>query len=165
MLITNSRKRSGRRRRFSATDDNAVLWFILSAGLLTLLVCCAPLSDTPVAVVNRPETRILDLNSSIAMKALKRVLNKKNYTLNSGRTDPRQVETEWLQDGLYRSMVKAEVSPLAKGRCELTFHLILQKKTVWKKSWQPVKEIEAEVYDRFADDVLMEGYRLLYDGS
>ena len=152
-------------RRFSLTFGAAARLFILFAGLATLLAHCAPLSGTPVTVKNRPETRILDLNSSLVMTAFQRVLNKKKFIINNRRTDPQYIETEWLQDGLYRSMVKAKVKPLTKGRCELVFHLILQKKTVWKKSWQPVEEIGAEVYDRFADDVLMESYRLLYDGS
>ena len=105
------------------------------------------------------------MKPSVVMKAVKRILEKKQYTLNPERTNRQHLETEWAQKSSYRNMVKADVKSLAKNRSELAVQLILEKKTLWRKSWQPADEIRKDIYDSFMDDVLMECYRVLYEGG
>ena len=106
---------------------------------------------------------MIDVQSSVVMKALVRVLADKNFKVNAARTNQQSLETEWLQDGSYRSMVQAEVLPLEKYRSQLKVTLLLQKKAFLKESWQPVDKIDKTVYKEFMNDVLIESYRVLYD--
>ncbi len=142
--------------------DIISLLVILSC-ILILLANCAPNSFLRNPVPNKPETRVFDLKPSLVMKGVERVLINKKFTLKPGRSDSQQLQTEWLKDGSYRSMVYAEVKPAGKGRSELTVHMILQKKK-GKESWQPVGKIGKDIYDDFMDDVLIESYRVLYNG-
>lgn len=97
------------------------------------------------------------------MKALVRVLTDKKFKVNAERTSGQSLETEWLQDGSYRSMVLAEVFPLEKYRSRLKITLLLQKKTFLQESWQPMDKIDKTIYKDFMNDVLIESYRVLYD--
>lgn len=118
-------------------------------------------SQTPV--LNQPETQIIDFQSSIVMKALLQVLTEKRFSINAGKTHGLSLETEWLQDGSYRSMVLAEVQPLDKFRSRLKVNLLLQKKGFLRETWQPVDKIDKTVYKDFMNDVLIESYRVIYD--
>jgi len=105
------------------------------------------------------------MNHFVVIKAVKRILEKKQYTLNPERTNRQHLETKWAQQSAYRNMVKADVKSLAKNRSELSVQLILEKKNFWRESWQPTDEIGKDIYDSFMDDVLMECYRVLYEGG
>lgn len=130
--------------------------------LLVFLTSCA--SDNSVRTNNgRPVTRAFDMDTTVVMKAVKRILRKKQYTLNSERTNGQHLETRWAQTGSYRNMVKADVKSLAKNKTELALQLILEKQTTWNKSWQPADEIKKDVYEDFMDEVQMECYRVLYE--
>ena len=138
---------------------------IVVSGFLVFLTNCAANNPTRTNTGSRPETRAYDMKSSVVMKAVKQVLEKKQYTLNPERTNRQHLETEWAQTSSYRNMVKADVKSLAKNRTELAVQLILEKKNLWRESWQPADEIRKDVYDSFMDDVLMECYRVLYEGG
>ena len=154
---------SGDRFLPKSYGDIISLLVILSC-ILILLANCAPNSFLREPVPNKPETRVFDLKPSIVIKGVERVLINKKFTLKSGRSDSQQLQTEWLKDGSYRSMVYAKVKPAGKGHSELTVHLILQKKKALKESWQSVDEIRKDIYDDFMDAVQIESYRVLYDG-
>lgn len=121
--------------------------------------------DTPnqSPVLNRPETKVFNTPSSVLMKALERVLAEKNFKINTARTSRQHIETDWLQDGSYRSMVLADVSALDKYRSQLSLQLVVQKKAFFQEVWQPLDEIDKTVYANFLNDVLIESYRVLYD--
>jgi hypothetical protein len=151
-------------RMLSKSYGEIISLLVISACILTLLANCGPTSVLREPVPNKPETRVFDLKPSIVIKGVERVLKNKRFTLKAGRPDSRQLQTEWLRDGSYRSMVYVEVKPAGKGHSELTVHLILQKKKALKESWQPVDEIGRHIYDNFMDDVQIESYRVLYYG-
>jgi hypothetical protein len=152
------------RNGFSFSRVNRIAFFPIALSInLFLFTACVlnPPSQTPV--LNQPETKMIDVQSSVVMKALVRVLADKNFKVNAARTNQQSLETEWLQDGSYRSMVQAEVLPLEKYRSQLKVTLLLQKKAFLKESWQPVDKIDKTVYKEFMNDVLIESYRVLYD--
>ena len=143
---------------------NRIVFLPITASCILLLFSACVLntpSQTPV--LNRPETKIFDVQSSVVMKALVRVLTDKRFKVNAERTNQQSLETEWLQDGSYRSMVLAEVLPLEKYRSQLKVTLLLQKKPFLQESWQPMDKIDKTVYKDFMNDVLIESYRVLYD--
>ncbi len=133
--------------------------------LLVLFMSCTPHSSLQMPVPRRAESKVIDLKASVVRKAVVQVLSRRKFTLDSGRSNAQYLQTEWLRDGAYRNMVKAEVNSLDKDRTELTVDLILQKKTLWKESWQPVDKIRKDAYDDLMNDVLIESYRILYDGG
>jgi len=165
LLAQNAKKTSSDKRWLPETIGKSLLFIILISGLLILLTHCAPHTNLQKTVPNRPETRVIDMKPSIVMKAVEQVLIKKKFVLNTEQTGLQHIETEWLQDSLYRSMATAEVKPITKNQCELTLLLILQKKIPFQKTWQPMEGIGTDFYDRLFDEVLMESYRTLYDGS
>jgi hypothetical protein len=150
---------------FSIAKFNPVISLLLILSVILFqFTACVFNAPTQSSVLNRPETKIIDVQSSIVMKALLRVLNAKKFTVNADRTNGQRLETEWLQDGSYRSMVLAEVLPLGKYRSQLKVNLLLQKKAFLQESWQPTDKIDKTVYSDFMNDVVMESYRVLYDG-
>ena len=147
----------------SGRFSRIILLMIALSYTIFLLAACTFHSPSERPVLNQPETTILDVQSSVAMKALMRVLAEKKFTINTGRTNDQHIETEWLQDGSYRSMVQAEVVPIEKFRSQLKVNLLLQKKSFLQDTWQPMDRIDNNVYKQFMNDVLIESYRVLYD--
>lgn len=143
---------------------HSVCSFIL-AGVLFLLTGCAASGSLDRPVLNKPESRIFDMKPSVVMKAVKQVLEKKKFGLNSDLSGLRHVETEWLREGSYRSKIKADIRPLSHRSSELNVQIFLQHRSVWQKTWQPVDKIGDKVYTEFMDEVQMECYRVMYDGG
>lgn len=139
-----------------------ISFLVISSYTLALSASCSLNSVLKEPIPNEPASRIIDLKPSLVIKGVERALKNKKFTLKPGQPDSNQFQTEWLQDGSYRSMMFAEVNPAGKGRSELTVHLILQKKK-FRGTWQPVDEIGKHVYDNFMDAVQIESYRALYD--
>lgn len=131
--------------------------------VLFSLNACASNAPSRTPVLSQPETQIIDFQSSVVMKALLQVLTEKRFSINAGKTHGLSLETDWLQDGSYRSMVLAEVQPLDKFRSRLKVNLLLQKKGFLSETWQPVDKIDKTVYKSFMNDVLIESYRVIYD--
>lgn len=156
------KKRDG--GRISIYGLNRVLALLVVSVLIqSLLGACVLHTPSRAPVLHRPETKLFDFQSSVVLSALQQVFADKNFTVNARRSNRQCLETEWLQDGSYRSMVIATVSELGKYRSRLTLHLLIQKKSFLQKSWQPVDEIDKTVYDDLMNNVLMESYRVLYD--
>ena len=128
-----------------------------------MLIACSFHTPSQTPVLNQPETKIFDFQTSVVMKALVRVLTDKKFKINAGRTTGQSIETEWLLDGSYRSMALAEVVPLEKYRSQLKMSLLVQKKSFLGDAWQPKDEIDQTVYKDFMNEVLIECYRVLYD--
>jgi hypothetical protein len=170
MMIGNREgKLAGRNlKKTTCNKDLLSVWCDRGIPLLLLLVLvtgCAPLSGLQATVPNRAETRVFDLKAPVIRTAVEKVLAQRKFTVNSERSNVQHLQTEWLRDGAYRNMVKAEVKPLGKDRTELTVDLILQKKTLWKDSWQPMDKIGIDAYDEIMNEVQLESYRILYDGG
>lgn len=161
LAARNPKKTSGDKDLLSASFYKVIplLLFIF------LLTNCAPHSPFQETVPNQAESRDFDMKASIVRKAVEQVLTQRKFTLNPERSNVHHLQTEWLQDGMYRNMVQAEVKPLNENRSELTLYLILQKKQLWKESWQPLDEIGKDAYGDLMDDVQIESYRILYDGG
>ena len=157
-----TKKTSLRRSGYTGWGRN-LFFHIILFGISILLINCSPHSSVHRSAPNKPETRAFDMEPDTIIKGVKRVLAIKKFNLSAGQTSRYFLQTEWLQDGKYRSMVQAEVKPLGKNRSELTVHIHLQKKNMWQESWQPVGEIGKNIYDDFLDDVQIESYRALYD--
>jgi hypothetical protein len=130
-----------------------------------LFAACVPNTPSQTPDLNRFETKIFDFPSSVVMKALLRVLSDKKFKVNAERSNGhgQSLQTEWLQDGSYRSMVRAEVSTLGKYLSQLKVNLQLQKKPFLQESWESIDKIDRTVYNDFMNDVLIESYRVLYD--
>lgn len=132
---------------------------------LSFFVSCAPYGTVRLPVENKPVSRILEMKAAIVIKAVAHVLAEKKFVLNPEKTNLHYFQTEWVQDGAYRSMVSGEVTPINKGSSKLSLHIVLQKKKLWQEAWQPVEKIDPVVYDKFMNDVLIESYRVLYNGG
>jgi hypothetical protein len=138
----------------------------LLAVLFLLLTCCSYLVEREEAVPNRPATRTFTARATVVRKALERVLTTKHFTVDAEQSLPLRILTCWLQDGPYRSKLKADLEPGPQGRqTRLTLYLILEKKVKGRDEWQTVDEINKMVYDDFMEDVAMEIYRVIYDGA
>lgn len=131
--------------------------FALAAG------CTRPL-PAPGLSADRPETKIIDLRPAIVRKALLRVLNDRKFSVDPKRTSLQRVETEWLQDGSFRSRITAGIKPLDDFHTELAVKILLEKKTFWGESWEPYDRIDPRAHSEFIDAVRLESYRILYDG-
>ena len=150
--------------RFSFGRVNRIIFLPIALSCILLLFSACVLntpSQTPD--LNRFETKIFDFPSSVVMKALLRLLSDKKFKVNAERSNGQSLQTEWLQDGSYRSMVRAEVSTLGKYLSQLKVNLQLQKKTFLQETWQPQDKIDKTVYNDFMNDMLIESYRVLYD--
>ena len=145
----------------SAWCDNGILLLLV----FVLLTSCAPFSPLQTTVPNRAESRAFDMKAPVVRTAVEKVLTQRKFTVKYEQSNGQHLQTEWLHDGGYRNMVKTQVKALSKDRTELTVEFIFEKKTLWKDSWQPVAEIGKDAYDDFMNDVLLESYRILYDGG
>ncbi len=135
---------------------------ILLAGSL-LFFSCSFQAPTQSLTANQPQKDIIDVQPPVVKKALLQVLDKKNFKINTARTDQQNFETEWLEDGQYRSMVQAEILPVSKYRTQVILNLLVEKKGLLQKTWQPENEIEKTVYSDLMHEIVMESYRILYD--
>ncbi|MEW6673582.1 MAG: hypothetical protein AB1427_17955 [Thermodesulfobacteriota bacterium] len=163
-MMTPALKKGNVAGRLSSAGFNQVLTPLLTLSVtLFLFIACAFHTPAETPVLNRPETTIIDAQSSVVMKALLKVLADKKFIINAGRSDGQTIETEWLQDGPYKSLVQAEVTPIAKYRSRLKVTLLLQKKAFMKETWEPTDKIDKTVYMDFINDVLIESYRVMYD--
>lgn len=153
------RRETGYRLPFTVQP---LLPLILLAGSL-LLLSCSFQAPTQSLTANQPQKDIIDVQPAVVTKALLQVLDKKNFKINTERTDQRNFETEWLEDGQYRSMVQAEILPVSKYRTQLILNLLVEKRSFLQKNWQPENDIEKTVYSNLIHEIVMESYRALYD--
>ena len=147
-------------------SGNALLQLLLLLSMIALLAgCTKPLSHRQEMVRNRPEKKVYKANTAVVREAAVRVLEKKKFYLDPEKSTPLHLETEWLEDGGYRSMAVIDIKALARSRTELELQMLLEKKVVFQDKWKPVDEIGADTYKMMLGDIEMECYRVLYDRS
>lgn len=134
-------------------------------GMGLVIAQCTPLSHEMEQVPNRPVTKTFDVNEEVLRKAVERVFAKKNYLMDPERTTVHHLESRWLEEGSYRTMITADLRSIKRSQSELTLRVLLEKKGTWSEIWAPMDEIGVDVYDMLMDDVSMESYRVLYDGG
>ncbi|MGE5312304.1 MAG: hypothetical protein ACM3MN_11235 [Nitrospirota bacterium] len=142
-------------------------WIIilLLVGMGFVIIQCTPLSQEVEQVPNRPVTRTFDVNEEMLRKAVERVFAKKNYQLDPERTTAHHLQSRWLEEGSYRTMIIADLRSIKRSQSEVTLRVLLEKKGAWSEIWAPMDEIGIDVYDLLMDEVSMESYRVLYDGG
>jgi len=145
------------------TGGWSIIFLLLGMGLVILQ--CTPLSHEVEQVPNRPVTKTFDVNEDVLRKAVERVFVKKNYQLDPERCTAHHLQSRWLEEGSYRTMITADLRSIKRSQSELTLRVLLEKKGTWSKVWAPMDEIGVDVYDLLMDDVSMESYRVLYDGG
>jgi hypothetical protein len=138
---------------------------LLLLGMGTVIIHCTPLSHEVEQMPNRPVTKAFDVNEEILRKAVERVFAKKNYQLDPEQTTAHHLQSSWLEEGSYRTMIMADIRSTKRSQSELTLRVLLEKKGAWSEIWAPMDEIGIDVYDLLMDDVSMESYRVLYDGG
>ena len=150
----------------SGGNGRSLLLFLLLLSMPAFLSYCAkPLTHRQEMVANRPQTKVFRLKPEVVREAVKRVLEKKKFTLDTGRSAQLQVQTEWLEDGGYRSMVVADIKPLARSKTELKLQMFLEQKLVFHDKWKPMDEIGEDTYKIMLSDIELECYCVLYDRS
>ena len=147
-------------------SGSSLLKLLPLLSMIVLLACCTkPMSHRQEMVRNRPEKKVYKAKPEVVREAVVRVLEKKKFYLDPGQSTPLHVETEWLEDGGYRSMAVVDIKPLSKSRTELKLQMLLEKKLVFQDKWKPMDEIGADTYKMILGDIEMECYRVLYERS
>jgi hypothetical protein len=126
---------------------------------------CAPLSHKQEWVPNRPETKVLPAKPEVVKEAMERVFVKKRYSLDTEKSNSMHLQTEWLEEGKYRNMVKADLKPFSRSKTEVTLHVLIEEKKLFKEEWEPIDEVGEDTYRILMGEVEMECYRVLYDGA
>lgn len=139
------------------------LLFILMGTAIVLVHCSKPLTHRQVMVNNRPEKKVFKMKADVVREALEKVLEKKKFVLAAKQSNALHLETEWLEDGGYRSRVEADIKPLSQSKTELTLFMSLEEKLIFRDEWEPTDEIGQDTYRILMGDIEMECYRVLYD--
>ena len=116
-------------------------------------------------VKNKPQKKVFKLKPDVVKEAVERVLEDKKFTLDTRMSNKLRIQTEWLEDGGYRSMAVVNIKPLGKGQTQLKVHLQLEKKLMFRDEWETMDEIGEDTYRIMLNDIEMECYRVLYDRS
>jgi hypothetical protein len=139
------------------------LLFILMGMVIVLVHCSKPLSHRQAMVNNRPEKKVFKMKPGVVREALEKVLEKQKFVLAAKQSNELHLETEWLEDGGYRSRVEADIQPLSQSKTELTVFVYLEEKRIFRDEWEPMDEIPEDTYRILMGDIEMECYRVLYD--
>ena len=137
---------------------------VVSLAMVALLTSCLPLTHRQETGPNRPESRILPAKLDVVREATRRALINKNYSLEVEQDSPPHLQTGWLKEEQYRSMVRADFAEKTKNRTELTLQLTIQKKKLLGDEWEQSDEVPVDAYRILMGDIEMEVYRVLYDG-
>jgi len=116
-------------------------------------------------VKNRPQKKVFKVKPDVVKEAVERVLEEKKFTLDTRQSNELRIQTEWLEDGGYRSMAVVDIKPLKKGQTQLKVHLLIEKKLLLRDEWEPMDEIGQDTYKLMLSDIELECYRVLYDRS
>ena len=142
-----------------------LLFLLLLSMPIFLSNCTRPLTHRQEMVKNRPQKKVFKLKPDVVKEAVERVLEDKKFTLDNRQSDELRIQTEWLEDGGYRSMAVIDIKPLDRGQTQLKVHLQLEKKLTFRDEWEPMDEIGEDTYRIMLSDIEMECYRVLYDRS
>lgn len=150
----------------SGGNGRLLLLFLLLLSMPAFLAYCTkPLTHRQEMVANRPQKKVFRLKPDVVREAVERVLEKKKFTLDTRQGNELHIQTEWLEDGGYRSMVVADIKQLARSKTELKLQMFLEKKLVFHDKWKPMDEIGEDTYKIMLSDIELECYRVLYDRS
>jgi hypothetical protein len=139
------------------------LLFILMGMAIILVHCSKPLTHRQEMVTNRPEKKLFKMKPDVVREALEKVLEKKKFVLAAKQSNELHLETEWLEDGGYRSRAVADIKPLSQSKTELSVFMYLEEKGLFSDEWEPMDEIGEDTYRILMGDIEMECYRVLYD--
>ena len=147
-------------------NGRSLLLFLLLLSMPTFLAYCTkPLTHRQEMVANRSQKKVFRHKSDVVREAVERVLEKKKFYLDTRQSNELHIQTEWLEDGGYRSMAVVDIKPLRKSQTELKLQLYLEKKLTFRDKWEPMDEIGEDTYKIMLSDIEMECYRVLYDRS
>ena len=153
-------------RVHSGGNGRSLLLFLLLLSMPAFLAYCTkPLTHRQEMVANRPQKKVFRLKPDVVREAVERVLEKKKFTLDTRQGNELHIQTEWLEDGGYRSMVVADIKQLARSKTELKLQMFLEQKLVFRDKWKPMDEIGEDTYKIMLSDIELECYRVLYDRS
>jgi hypothetical protein len=114
-------------------------------------------------VPNRPQKKVFRLKPYVVKEAVERVLEKKKFTLDDRQSNEMHIQTEWLEEGGYRSMAVVDIKPISKTQTQLRVQMHLEKKLTFRDEYEPMDEIGEDTYKMMLSDIEMECYRVLYD--
>ena len=114
-------------------------------------------------VANRPERTTFKVKPDVLREAVERALAKKNFTVDTKQSNHLHVQSQWLEDGGYRSMAIADINPESSSRSQLTLQIYLEKKALFSDEWKPLDTIGEDTYRVLLSDIEMECYRVLYE--
>jgi hypothetical protein len=155
-----------RRRRPRSCNPRSLLMFLLLLSMASLMAhCTRSMSQGQETVPNRPEIKVYKMKADVLREALDRYMEKNKFRIDAGRSSPLHVQTEWLEDGGVRTMLVADIKPLARSKTELKLQMLLEKKPMFEDKWKPVDEIAADTYRHMLGDIEMECYRVIYNRS
>ena len=147
-------------------NGRSFLLFLLLLSMPTFLIHCSrPLTHRQEMVKNKPQKKVIRLKPEVVKEAVERVLEEKKFTLDDRQSNELRIQTEWLEDGGYRSMAVVDIKPLSKGQTQLKVYLHLEKKLLLRDEWEPMDEIGQDTYKLMLSDIELECYRVLYDRS
>ncbi len=150
----------------SGGNGRSLLLFLLLLSMPAFLAYCTkPLTHRQEMVANRPQKKVFRLKPDVVREAVERVLEKKKFTLDTRQGNELHIQTEWLEDVGYRSMVVADIKPLSRNKTELKLQMFLEQKLVFRDKWKPMDEIGEDTYKIMLSDIELECYRVLYDRS
>jgi len=153
------------RTSWECSGRSLLLFLLLLSMPIFLTHCSKPLTHRQEMVANRPQKKVFRLKLDVVKEAVERVLEDKKFTLDSRQSNELRIQTEWLEDGGYRSMAVIVIKPLDRGQTQLKVHLQLEKKLSFRDKWEPMDEIGEDTYKMMLSDIEMECYRVLYDRS
>ncbi|MEE9121932.1 MAG: hypothetical protein V3U56_11695 [Syntrophobacteria bacterium] len=153
------------RVRSDGNGRSLLLFLLLLSMPAFLAYCTKPLTHRQEMVANRPQKKVFKFKPDVVKEAVERVLEKKKFYLDTRQTNELHIQTEWLEDGGYRSMVVADIKQLARSKTELKLQMFLEQKLVFRDKWKPMDEIGEDTYKIMLSDIEMECFRVLYDRS
>ena len=147
-------------------SGRSLLLFLLLLGMSTFLThCTRPLTHRQEMVKNRPQKKVFRLKPNVVREAVERYLEEKKFILDDSQSNELRIQTEWLEDGAYRSMAVVDFKTLSKGQTQLRVQILLEKKLAFRDEWEPMDEIGEDTYRLMLSDIELECYRVLYDRS
>ena len=141
------------------------LLFVLVGMVVFLFHCTTPMTHKEAMVPNRPQTKVFKMKTEVVREAVERVMEKKKFILAANQSNELHLETEWLEDGGYRSRMQVDLEPLSRSKTQLTLIIYLEEKPLFHDEWKPMDEIGEDTYKIILADIEMECYRVLYDHS
>jgi hypothetical protein len=153
------------RSRWDCNGRSLLLFLLLLSMPIFLSYCTKPLTHRQEMVANRPQKKVYKAKPDVVKEAVERVLEKKNFYLDTRQSNELHIQTEWLEESGYRSMAVVDIKPLRRNQTELKLQLYLEKKLAFRDKWEPMDEIGEDTYKIMLSDIEMECYRVLYDRS